>query len=110
MIKKIGHQNRTTQQNRRYWQWLTELSNELVAHGVDMREAIQVPLTATPELLHQQVVHKIIKAKYNKDSTTELSTTEMSDVTDLVTQVFSERTEGNVYVPFDPKPDWYENF
>ena len=50
---KLGYmkdpKKRTLPQNRLYWKWLTELAKELVDHGVDMRELIEVPIMATPE-------------------------------------------------------------
>jgi len=62
----MKEKSRTTQQNKAYWVWLQELANELVAH--------QVPIMATPELLHRNVTHRLIKTMFDKESTTDLTT------------------------------------
>ena len=91
---------RTTQQNKAYWAWINALADELVEHGIDMKGAIEVPIMATPEMLHENVTKRLIKAAYGKDSTTKLTTKEMSNITEIITKTFSERTDGEVYVPF----------
>jgi hypothetical protein len=95
--------SRTLQQNKAYWLWLTELSNELVAHGVDMKGTIHVPIMATPELLHKNVTHRLIKTMFDKESTADLTTKEISQVAEIITKTFAERTEGLVNVPFPDK-------
>ncbi len=99
----MEEKSRTLQQNKAYWVWLTELANALVDHGVDMKGAIQVPIMATPELLHRNVTHRLIKAMFDKESTADLTTREMSQVAELITKTFAERTEGLVNVPFPDK-------
>ena len=91
---------RTQQQNKGYWVWLGELADQCVYHGIDMKGTIKVPIMATPELLHINVVHRLIEQMFGKKSTTELTTTEMSQVADTVRKIFAERTEGLVDVPF----------
>jgi hypothetical protein len=79
------------------------MSSALVEHGVDMKVAIKAPIMATPDMLHKNVTHKLIKQMYNKTSTTELTTVEMSKVTETITNIFSERTQGEVFIPFAEK-------
>ena len=104
---------RTLPQNRLYWKWLTELAKELVDHGVDMRELIEVPIMATPERLHDQACKPLMEAMFNKDSSTKLTTVEIGELADKITDVFAQRTDGEVMVRFDPDadlPDWYKDF
>jgi len=94
---------RTTKQNNNYWAWITEMSNQLVLHGVDLKEIIEVPIMATPEILHEVVTKKLIKSLYGKGSSKDLTTVEMMQVVNIIRDVFIKRTDGEINIPFNEK-------
>jgi len=94
---------RSIQQNKCYFAWLNEMSSALVEHGVDMKVAIKAPIMATPDMLHTNVTHKLIEQMYGKKSTADLTTVEMSEATKIITNIISERTQGEVFIPFAEK-------
>ena len=76
-----------------------------------MKEAIAFEIMATPDLIHKNIVHRLIKKWYDKDSTADLTTKEMSEVTESVRQGFIKKTNGEVNVPFVPEPvENYEQY
>ncbi|MCP4259769.1 MAG: hypothetical protein GY774_19990 [Planctomycetes bacterium] len=72
---------RSPQQNKslhKYCQWVAD---EMNAAGYDAQTAISLPIQLTPELVKECIFKRIMAAMYpDKESTTELSTTEMQAV------------------------------
>lgn len=106
----MTEKSRTKKQNDAYWAWLEALSKELLEKGVDMKEMITFEIMPSPELIHKNITHRLIKKFYGKTSTTELTTKEMSEITEVIRQGFISKTNGEVNVPFIPEltPEQYE--
>lgn len=92
---------RTSKQNRNYWAWITELSKEMIDKGIDLEEVLTVPIMPTPEILHEVITKKLIKKLYDKKSTTQLDTKQLSEVVDIIRHAISERTQGEINLPFN---------
>lgn len=97
---------RSLQQNSSYYGWLRALSDELVNKGVDMKEMIVFEIMATPDLIHKNITHRLIKKWYDKESTADLTTKEMSEIVEVIRQGFIKKTNGEVDVPFVPTFDY----
>ena len=92
---------RTIKQNSNYWAWITELAREMNDKGIDLNEVLTVPIMPTGEILHEVITKKLIKSIYGKKSTTELDTKELSEVVDIIRNAISERTKGEINLPFN---------
>jgi signal transduction histidine kinase len=57
----------------------------------------------TPEILHEVITKKLIKKLYDKDSTTKLDTKQISEVVEIIRNAISERTGGEINIPFNEK-------
>ena len=89
---------RTTQQNkalRKYERLLAEAFNDA---GLDQRiipEEIEIPWTG--ERIHEIVTIPVIKAHSTKDSTTELNTTEINELYEIINRWSAKH---GIHVPF----------
>lgn len=92
---------RSIKQNSNYWAWITALSKEMLEKGIDINEVLTVPIMPTPEILHEVITKRLIKSIYGKKSTTELSTKELSEVVEIIRHAMSERTGGEINLPFN---------
>ena len=92
---------RTDRQNRALFLYLTQLANELNAHGIDQRlfldnlKAYEIPITK--EFLHE-VFKRVQAGMFLTDSTTKLETDQVSQVYDAVNMFTS--TVFGVSTPF----------
>jgi hypothetical protein len=91
---------RTSAQHRSLMLYETELARAMVEKGIDLRtflkEGIEIP--ATKQLVHDHIVKPIIKAMFNKNSTTELEVHEISELYDVINKNIGEKAE--IHVPF----------
>lgn len=73
---------RTIRQNKALHLWLTLLAKRMKEQGLDMKKVLKpsVEITPTMELCKEYLWRPIQIAKYNKESTTELTTTELQGV------------------------------
>lgn len=94
---------RTLKQNSTYWQYMTALSKEMLEKGIDLEEVLTVPIMPTPEILHEVITKKLIKSLYGKKSSTELDTKQLSEVVEIIRNAISERTNGEINIPFNEK-------
>lgn len=90
---------RTTSQNALYWTVLTELADEMLNKGIDLRAVIkdEVPIRPTKEALHANMGLALAKF-YGKDSSTKLTTKEISQILNTICDVIRERTNGEVNI------------
>jgi len=107
---KKGKRQRTNLQNASLHKWLTLLAIEMNNAGITQRELIGrfkkgFELPVTMEML-KDVFREVGKAMYHKDSTANLSTTEMVDVHRVVEQRISEITGVFVPWPSDTPPPY----
>lgn len=65
---------RTTQQNRALWKFFSLLSDEMNEKGLDMRTTLKesIEIWWTPEMVKEYLWKPFMKAKYGKESTTEM--------------------------------------
>jgi hypothetical protein len=92
-VKEEGIKIRTNQQHKALMVYETELARAMVEKGIDLRtflkEGIEIP--ATKQLVHDHIVKPIIKAMFNKKSTTELEVHEISELYDVINKNIGER-------------------
>lgn len=96
---------RTIQQNKATWLYLTMLSDELNQAGLDQRKvlkpSIQIPWTK--DAAHDRLWIPIQEALYNTDSTTQLTTEQITLVYETLNRHLGETT--SVHVPFPSKEE-----
>ncbi len=84
---------RTLTQNRALHLMFTQLANSLNEHGLDMRRTlkpeIDIPWNATT--VKEYLYRPIMKAQTMKESTTELTTKELSQVFETLSKHLSEK-------------------
>lgn len=105
-IKLVGlgmneeEKKRTALQNKSMHRWFALLANSLNDAGYDAREVLEpeVEIPITDKIVKNQMLKKIAKAMYDKDSTTELTTIELSECCKVLSKHTSEVF--GVYVPF----------
>lgn len=103
---------RTEQQNRALHLWLTQLSEELQDHGLDMKailkEGFEFP--ATPYALKEFVWRPTQIQMFGKKSTTKLDKTEeINKICDVITRALIERTNGIIDIPPFPSYELLTN-
>jgi len=91
---------RTSLQNRALHKWFTLLSAHLNEQGLDMRVVMKPEwkLWWTPEAIKENLFKPLMKAMYNKDSTTELTTAQVDKVYEQIMFILGERY--GIEVPF----------
>jgi hypothetical protein len=91
---------RTSQQNRAMHKYCAMLSDALDSAGLDikatLREDFSIPWT--PERVKELIWKPVQLAMYDKESTTELDTREVSAVYDVINRHLGEKF--GVHVPF----------
>lgn len=87
------HKQRTIQQNKALHKYNTNLSIALNDAGLDMKKVLKphIDIPWTPEAIKEHIVHPIAKAMFNKDSTADLTTTEMQRVYEVVNRHMAEK-------------------
>jgi hypothetical protein len=93
---------RTTPQNRAYQKWIQETADECVAKGINLFVLYDKPeeIPVTKESLHKGMTHKLIKVRYDKNSTADLTTKEMTETIEDLRRIISMRSKGKVNLPF----------
>lgn len=95
-------QTRTRAQNRAMHLYFTQLADALNDIGFDMRKTIRQDLAIswTGYGIKEYLWKPVQKALYGKKSTTQLTTDQLDKVFDIINREISERTQGEVFVPF----------
>jgi hypothetical protein len=91
---------RTTKQNRALHLYFTLLAKKMAEQGLDMKKALKpsVEITPTMELCKEYLFRPIMRAKYDKESTTELTTKELQGVIQDLDRFFLSKHK--IDVPF----------
>ena len=91
---------RTTKQNRALHKYFTLLAKKMTEQGLDMKKALKpsVEITPTMELVKDYLFRPIMKAKYDKESTTELTTIELQGVIQDLDRFFLSKHK--IDIPF----------
>ena len=91
--------NRTGKQNSTMWRYLTDLAQAMDDAGIDMREAIHVPIRPTKENIKAEMWDKIQLALYPEiDSSTKLTTVQMSEVYENLNRAIGQRL--GIHIPW----------
>ena len=79
---------RTNQQNKALHKYFAELANELNDHGLDMRTFLKpgIEIWWTPEMVKNYIWRPVQEIMFSKLSTTQLTTTEIDKVLDIITR------------------------
>lgn len=96
---------RSQQQNKSLHKWAEELADEFNNRGLDMKTVLkpEVDIPWDKNTVKRFIVHPIIKAMYNKDSTADLTTTELSRAVDTINRFFADKW--NFTLPFPSMED-----
>lgn len=84
---------RSQAQNRSGHKWFTEIADTLNESGLEQHRVlsqISYSIPNTPESV-KGIFRSFAKAMYNKDSTTELTTKEWTDIAELITRELGEK-------------------
>lgn len=84
---------RTPAQNRALHKYFTMLADEMNAAGLDQRAVLkpEVDIPWTTESVKEQIWRPLQKIQLGKDSTTELSTTDIDKILDTITKHLGEK-------------------
>ena len=91
---------RTLSQNNSLHLWLRQLSEALNDAGLDMKKTLK-PTTDIPwteENAKEHLFKPLMEAMYNKDSTRELTTKELTKVAEVLTRHLAEKFD--ITTPF----------
>ncbi len=81
LISEMNDMQRTGQQNKSLHKYCQMVADEMNAAGYDFKEVVRLPVSMTPELVKEYLFKRIMSTQYpDKESTTELSTTEIQTV------------------------------
>ena len=82
---EVTTMQRSGQQNKALHKYCQMVADEMNAAGYDAQTVISLPISLTPEIVKECIFKVIMKALYpDKTSTTELSTTEIQDVYEIM--------------------------
>lgn len=92
-VEEKEAKQRTTRQNRAIHLMFTHMAQSLNDAGMDMKRTLRpnVDIPWSPETVKQYLWKPIQKAQLDKESTTELSTTEVDDVLRTLNRYFGEK-------------------
>lgn len=92
---------RTNLQNRSGHLWFTHVADELNSAGMDMQVVLskRLGIMWTAEAVKECLFKVLARAMYNKDSTTQLTTKEFADVTNMLRDVLARDYGVDVEVP-----------
>lgn len=95
--------NRTIAQNRSIHKWAEELADELNNAGLDMRQVLkpEVDIPWDKETIKRYLIHPIIRAMYEKESTKDLTTKELSRAVDVLHRHLLDKFQVSVPFPSD---------
>lgn len=94
----IKPEQRTAQQNRAIHAYCRHVARDMEAHGIDMLEALTLPISPTMETVKMLMWGRIQKVMFDKDSTAELEPAEV----DQIYQVMARHliTAHGIDIPF----------
>jgi len=97
---------RTTYQNKALHQYFENVANTLNDAGLDMKAVLkpEIDIPWSKSTVKEQLWRPIEKAMTGKESTTEMTTIELSDIYDVLHRHLSEKLGINVPFPSDEPP------
>ena len=96
---------RTAKQNSALWKYLTLLAEKMDDAGIDMKEAIHVPIRPTKDNVKAEMFDKVMMALFPEvDSSTKLSTRQIQEVYENLDRFTGQRFGIHVDFPSDEPP------
>lgn len=92
---------RTNQQNRALHKYCAMVAESLTNAGLDMRKTLkpEVEIPWSGDSVKEHMLKPIVKAMFDKESTTELTTKEVSEVYEVMSRHLGEKLGINVEFP-----------
>jgi len=102
-------EKRTLKQNNSLHKFFEILSTELNTKGLDARIVLKPTYSIwwTPEMIKRDLWKPMQKAMFNKESTTELSTAEVSKVYEQIAHVIGEKFGVEIDFPSEQQTEEY---
>lgn len=99
--RDLSAQQRSKAQNRSIHKWAEELSTELNDRGLDMKAVLKpdVDIPWDKTTIKRFIIHPIIKAMYDKESTADLTTGELSKAVDVINRHLVDKWEFTLPFP-----------
>jgi len=103
---------RSGQQNKALHKFAEELANELNDRGLDMKQVLkpEVEIPWDKETVKRYLIHPIIKAKYQKESTADLSTKELSEGIDILNRHLLQKFDIDMPFPSSEADNFIEEY
>jgi hypothetical protein len=100
---------RTLKQNNSIHKYCELLAKELNTLGLDMRVVLkpEIKIMWTPEACKSELFKPVMKAMYGKESTTELTTSEVSKVYEQIAKLIREKFGCEIDFPSKEQLDDY---
>ena len=92
-MENLSENKRTLQQNKAMHKLFTQMSDTFNTLGLDMRVVLkpEIKILWTPEAVKRELFKPVMKAMYGKESTTELTTSEVSKVYEQIAKLIGEK-------------------
>ena len=102
-------QKRTNAQNKAMHLLFTQMSDTFNTLGLDMRVVLkpEIKILWTPEAVKRELFKPVMKAMYGKESTTELTTSEVSKVYEQIAKLIGEKFGVEIEFPSKEQLDDY---
>jgi len=93
---------RTNAQNSSLHLWCEELARELNNRGLTFKKVVKesFDLDWNKDMVKKVFWHTLAKAKFGKESTTELTRGELQDIYDEIMRFLSDEKFDGIYLPF----------
>lgn len=92
-MENLSENKRTLQQNKAMHKLFTVMSDTFNTLGLDMRVVLkpEIKILWTPDAVKRELFKPVMKAMYGKESTTELTTSEVSKVYEQIAIVIGQK-------------------
>jgi len=88
---QFTNRERTSSQNRALHKYLRQVAIDLNEAGYDVRETIKVPVEFTEHSVKQYMIHPVMMAMFDKDSTADLTVSEMKLLVETMERLLAEK-------------------
>lgn len=98
-IKRASHR-RSNLQNNALHLWCTQLAEALNESGQDMKDVIRVDIPWSSYTVKEHLVRPVMNKLLHKDSTTELTSDEVTTVYEVINRALAGRLKEPIHIPF----------
>lgn len=108
-MENLSENKRTLQQNKAMHKLFTQMSDTFNTLGLDMRVVLkpEIKIMWTPDACKRELFKPVMKAMYGKESTTELTTSEVSKVYEQIAKLIGEKFGCEIEFPSKEQLDDY---